>query len=276
MRNAFTVDLEDWYCTRVMGQILPRTKWDSCESRVHVGTERLLRLLKESKVEATFFVLGYIADREPEVIEAIAAEGHEIATHGYFHRPLTALTRNEFRCDLEQSITAITRITNGSVLGHRAPDFSMTDLAGDWAFDVLRDCGIVYDSSIFPAWWRSAEHRRTDGAVTSIYHQSNGLIEMPISCVDVLGLSFPATGGAYCRQVPYEVTRRLVERCNKLRRGMMFYIHPWELDSGQPRLPLPRLQSVRHYRGIDTMYEKLERLLCEFPFTSIRNILQNS
>lgn len=275
MRNAFTVDLEDWYCTRVMGRVLPRTEWDRCESRVRIGTDRLLKLLAELKVEATFFVLGYVADREPDVVEAVAAAGHEIATHGYFHRPLPSLTRDQFRCDLERSIRTIERITGGAVLGHRAPDFSMTELNGDWAFDVLRDCGIVYDSSVFPAWWRSGEHGGRGKGGANLYHQKNGLIEMPVSCVDLLGLPFPATGGAYCRQAPYQVTRRLVERCNRNGTGVMFYIHPWELDPEQPRMRLPPAQRMRHYRGIDTMYRKLERLLSDFPFTSVRNILQS-
>lgn len=275
MRNLFTVDLEDWYCTRVIGRVIPRSEWDRCESRVRFGTERLLDLLRSLKVEATFFVLGYVADREPELVARIEAEGHEIATHGYFHRPLTALTREQFRRDLERSIETIGRITGSPVLGHRAPDFSMTGAAGDWAPDVLRDCGIVYDSSIFPAWWRSHRRRGIGCPAPGMYHQSNGMIEMPISCVDLLGVPLPATGGAYCRHAPFGITRRLIERCNRSGQPVMFYVHPWELDPGQPRVRLPMLQAMRHYRGVESMHEKIERLLDAFPFTSVRARLRS-
>lgn len=270
--NIFTVDLEDWYCSRALEAAIPRSQWSACESRVRIGTTILLTLLERYHVEATFFVLGYIANREPELVAEIAARGHDIATHGYDHRHLAEGTSSAFTEDLDRSIAAIEGVTGKPVRGYRAPMFSITSNTEDWALPILKSRGILYDSSIVPAWGHP--EYGMPRVPTSPFRHANGVLEIPISVAKFAGVRIPATGGGYFRHLPYAVSRRLMRRCNRDGQPVVFYIHPWELDRDQPRIPLPLLRHLRHYHGIDYLESKLESLLKEFSFTSMRVLFE--
>ncbi|MCB0713015.1 MAG: polysaccharide deacetylase family protein [Ignavibacteriae bacterium] len=273
MHHIFTVDLEDWYCTRAVGSLLHRSDWKSCESRVRIGTRRILELLERKGIEGTFFVLGYIAEREPELIREIVDRGHEIATHGYAHRSLEEMFPEEFRDDLVHSIDLITSITGKNVCGFRAPNFSLTEKTAPWAIEIIQDCDLLYDSSVFPTTIHPAHHFSEESPI--IHQFANGLIEAPVSCVDLCGLRLPATGGAYFRHAPFWLSAALIDWCERQGIPALFYIHPWELDTEQPRLRLPILQRIRQYRGIESLYEKLDRLTDRFQFTSLRHLFSS-
>ena len=273
MLNIFTVDLEDWYCASVMKSVLSRNEWEGCVSRAKVGTTYLLNLLERRGIEATFFVLGYVAEREPDLIRDILFRGHEIATHGFYHQSIGDLTSEEFRRDLERSIATLEGITGQKVQGYRAPDFSLNGKTIKWVPGILAEQGLCYDSSVFPCKSHQKKSIHISTTAGNLYRYNNGLTELPISCVKFKRLTIPATGGAYCRHIPLWLTRWLFQRLNNQKRPVMFYTHPWEYDTAQPVMPLSMLCRIRHYRGIATMPQKLEALTEEFRFTSVRQFL---
>ena len=263
--NAFTVDLEDWY----QGLEIDADEWRGFENRLEVGTQRLLDLLEAASVKATFFVLGYAAERAPQLIRRIAAAGHEIGTHGYGHNFVYKLGPEGFRCDLERSIAILQDILGAPVQGHRAPFFSITR-AADWAFDVLRQCGIHYDSSIFPVY----NYRYGISDAPRWIHQTDaGIAEFPLPTYRLGGRNIPLGGGAYFRLFPYNITAYGMRRINSQGHPVAFYIHPWELDPGQPRLALPRRIRLTHYWNLASTEQRLERLLREFRFTTMDCVL---
>ncbi len=263
--NAFTVDLEDWY----QGLEIDADEWQGFENRLEVGTQRLLDLLEAATVEATFFVLGYAAERAPQLIRRIAAAGHEIATHGYGHSFIYKLGPEGFRRDLERSLAVLQDILGAPVQGHRAPFFSITR-AADWAFDVLRQCGIHYDSSVFPVY--NYRYGISD-APRWIYQTDAGIAEFPLPTYRLGGRNIPLGGGAYFRLFPYNITAYGMRRINAQGRPVAFYIHPWELDPEQPRLALPRRIRLTHYWNLASTERRLERLLREFSFTTMDRVL---
>jgi polysaccharide deacetylase family protein (PEP-CTERM system associated) len=271
LRNAFTIDLEDWYCSRALEGIIPRDEWSGCESRIVRSTRPLLDLLDAHRTEATVFVLGYVAEREPDFIREIADRGHEIATHGYFHQHLGDLTPEEFARDLDRAIEVTERASGRKIGGYRAPIFSITPRTVDWAVDIIRSRGLWYDSSIMP----TAGHPEYGfpGAPLHVHQHRNGLVEVPISCAEVMGRRVPATGGGWFRHLPYGVSSTLFHRVMRVLRPVVFYVHPWEIDPDPPRLPLPMLRRLRHYHGLDGMFGKIETMLREHSFTSIETML---
>lgn len=273
MLNIFSVDLEDWYCASVMKPLLNYGDWQRCSSRVRIGTEYLLDVLDRHDVEATFFVLGYIADREPGFVKEIAGMGHEIATHGYAHRNLGEMSPADFREDVQRSVQGLEDLVSQKVLGFRAPDFSVNRERVGWVSDILADQGLLYDSSVFPCGMFRGDNMGSTCSGTP-FRFANGLIEIPVSCTSVAGLNIPATGGAYCRHLPLWLTRRLYSRANRSGDPVVFYTHPWEYDPDQPSMELPGVQRIRHYRGIFSMRQKLDELLSELRFTSVRKYLR--
>jgi len=245
MQNVMSIDLEDWFCVYNLSRLIPYADWDKCESRIERGTMRLLELFRKHNVEATFFVLGWVAERFPDLVKEVERGGHEIASHGYSHRLLTYMTPDEFRADLLRSLEVLARTTSQSVLGFRAPSFSLTSRTL-WAVD----------------------------ADPSPHVLAEGLTELPMGVADVLGRKVPCSGGGYFRLFPYAVTRLLMRRCNAQGRPVIFYLHPWELDPGQPRMEgLSWSTRFRHYNNLDRTEERLDRLLGDFSFTSARNLL---
>ena len=265
MENAFTVDLEDWY----QGLEIGPEHWSGYEDRLPVGTDRLLHLLEATETRATFFVLGYAAERHPDLIREIHQRGHEIATHGYGHHFVYRLGKEGFRDDLKRSLDILNRLLGVDINGHRAPFFSIIE-GSEWAFDVLLDCGMRYDSSVFPV----RNHRYGIPKAPRWVHQlDNGLTEFPLSTYRLLNRNVPACGGAYFRLYPYAVTRHCIRHLNQEGRAAVFYIHPWELDPQQPRLNLPHRVGLTHYWNLTGTQEKLQRLLRDFAFGTMADTL---
>lgn len=245
-----------------------REDWDGQPSRVDASVDILLDLLARHDARGTFFVVGWLADRKPDIVRRISAAGHEIASHSWWHRRVMTLTPAEFREDLSRTKARLEDISGQRVVGFRAPSFSI--LPGmEWAFDCLLETGHLYDSSVFPI-------RRPGygwaGAPTDPYEivRPGGILrEYPMTTLDVAGLRIPAAGGGYLRQLPYGLIRRAFRARQAVGRGGMFYIHPWELDPGQPRVDCGWLTSIRHYRGLERTLPLLERFLDEFPVTSV-------
>ncbi len=268
-RNIFSVDLEDWFCVQNLNGIIPRDQWEKCESRVERNTLILLDLLSRHHVEATFFVLGWVAERFPDLIREVESRGHEIATHGYSHQLLTSMTPDEFRADLEKSLQVLASCSTQTVKGFRAPSFSVTRKTW-WALDVMRQTGITYDSSIFPVGFHP-DYGIPDFPLNA-HRLPEGPFELPMSCAETLGRKVPCSGGGYFRLFPYAVTRALMRKCNDQGRPVIFYIHPWEVDPGQPRVEMPASKKFRHYNNLDKTLGRLDRLLKDFQFTSVRNL----
>jgi polysaccharide deacetylase family protein (PEP-CTERM system associated) len=274
MENALTVDVEDYFQVAAFSGVLSRADWDSAESRVERNTHALLELFAEFDRKATFFVLGWVAERHPDLIRKIQAQGHEIASHGYSHELIYNQTPAEFRAETERARKLLQDITQGPVLGYRAASYSITR-ESLWALEILAEVGFEYDSSIFPI-----RHDRygLPGAPTephrALLPSGRTLVEFPISTVRVGPLRLPVSGGGYFRLYPYAVSRMLAER--KLRRSgrpFVFYLHPWEIDPDQPRIRAGALSRFRHYNNLDRCELRLRRLLADFEFSTMTESL---
>ncbi|OGO68428.1 MAG: hypothetical protein A2Z49_08390 [Chloroflexi bacterium RBG_19FT_COMBO_56_12] len=256
--NALTIDLEEWYHGLTCTNVRP-DHWVEFTKRGEVATDHLLELLSELGVRATFFVLGDLAHNSPKLIQRIAQAGHELASHGYSHQPLYKLTPEEFGKEVVKTQHLIEDITGKTVIGFRAPYFSIN---GDclWAFKVLAEAGYQYDSSIFPM--RTILYGYP-GANRLPYRplRNVNLVEYPLTTIRILGLTLPIVGGFYTRIFPYYLIRWGLKRL--IRQGMfaVLYLHPWELDLGQPRIPVSPRERLTHYGGRKTLANKL-RLLC--------------
>jgi polysaccharide deacetylase family protein (PEP-CTERM system associated) len=270
--HAFTVDLEDWFCSHKLTRAAPYATWGALESRIERNTEFALSLLSRHGVKATFFVLGWIAERHPDLVATIAAEGHEIASHGYAHRLVTDLSPAEFEADVRRSFEVLRGIVPGPVVGYRAPAFSIRpDMR--WAFEALADCGVRYDSSLYPVAFHP--DYGAPGAPLGPYRHDNGLVEVPPSCAPYRLMRVPCAGGAYFRFMPYRVFRGLARRCLEQGQPLVFYIHPWEWDSAMPRIRTGPAVRLRHYARTGSVKAKLDALLRDFEFTSLAGMLAN-
>jgi polysaccharide deacetylase family protein (PEP-CTERM system associated) len=270
--NAMTIDVEDYFHVSVFDGLVPRHRWEQMESRVVANTERLLEIFNESGIHATFFVLGWVAQRYPHLVRAIAAEGHEIASHGYAHRLVYDLTPRQFRDDIRRSKDLLEAGSSAPVVGYRAPSYSITPRSL-WALDVLIEEGFLYDSSIFPI------HHDRYGIPISPRHpyvlqRAGALVEAPGSTVRWGTMNFPVGGGGYFRILPYEWTRWGIARLNQVEQTpAIFYLHPWEIDPEQPRLRAPMLGRFRHYFNLNRTEERLRRLIRDFSFSTMAELL---
>jgi len=268
--NALTVDLEDWYhvCgTEKAGDV---SSWDAYESRVTRNTGKVLSLLRGHGVRATFFVLGYIAEREPRLIADVAKEGHEIATHGHFHRRVFEMSEEEFGEDLDRSIDAISSAAGGRVLGYRAPEWSLRPHTM-WALGVLRRKGILYDSSMVPMTRMGDPSFPT--APCRIPTGHGEIREFPLTTVRCFGENVPFTGGLPLRLVPYFYILSRIRRMNAEGAPAMVYLHPWEFDTGQPRMELPASRRFMHYFNLRSTPRKASGLLSNLRFAPLREVL---
>lgn len=263
MRNHLTIDLEDWFCVSNFDDLIRRSSWDSCEFRVGDSTRRLLELFDRRGTKATFFVLGWVAERAPELIREVAAAGHEIACHGYGHQRLTQLDAQRFDEDLGRALELLRKLTDAPVVGYRAPSFSLTKQTM-WAVPVLQKHGIRWDSSVFP-FGGHPEYGIADAPLTP-YWLADDLVELPMTCVEIGGRRVPCTGGGYFRLYPYPLSAALIRRCNRAGRPAIFYAHPWEFDPEQPRMPLPLVKRFRHYNNLERTLDRLDRLLVDFEW----------
>ena len=272
LKHFFTVDVEEYFQVNAFDEYIPRESWPTYPSRVAENVDRLLDMLARHRVVGTFFTLGWIAKRHPRVVKRIAQAGHEIASHGWWHRKVTALTASEFREDVRLSKEVLEDITGIRVLGFRAPSFSIVP-GREWAIDVLIEEQYAYDSSMFPV--RRPEYGYPDAPPIAhvIERPAGRLCEFPLATTVWNGVRIPAAGGGYLRHFPYHVIQRAFREHTENRLPGVFYIHPWELDTEQPRLPVPLVTRVRHYRGIRNTAERVERLLSEFNFTALRDAL---
>jgi polysaccharide deacetylase family protein (PEP-CTERM system associated) len=271
--NAMTIDVEDYFHVSAFDAVVPRSRWEQLESRVVANTDRLLEVFNSHHVKATFFVLGWVAERFPTLVSRIAALGHEVASHGYGHRLIYQQTRDGFREDVRRAKDLLETQAGHRIEGYRAPSYSIT-AQSMWALDVLLAEGYSYDASIFPI-----RHDRY-GIPDSPRHPhvmkraSGMLVEAPGSTVRVGGMNFPVAGGGYFRILPYEWTRWGIARINKKeRRPAIFYLHPWEIDAAQPRFEAGWLSRFRHYRNLEETETRLHRLLSEFRFAPLNTIL---
>jgi polysaccharide deacetylase family protein (PEP-CTERM system associated) len=271
--NAMTVDVEDYFHVSVFDGTLPRGEWARLESRVCTNTERLLGIFESVRVSATFFILGWVAERFPALVRQIAAGGHEIASHGYAHRLVYDQTPGAFREDVRRSKGLLESLAGRPVYGFRAPSYSVTPKSL-WALDILIEEGYRYDTSIFPI-----RHDRYGIPVSprhayTLTRPSGSLVEVPASTVHCGPLNLPVAGGGYFRILPYAWTRWGIARVNR-REGKpaVFYLHPWEIDPGQPRLAAGPLGRFRHYRNLAATESRLRRLLHDFAFGTVQSML---
>jgi polysaccharide deacetylase family protein (PEP-CTERM system associated) len=273
--NAFTVDVEDYFHVAALASAIPRDSWATCEYRVEASTEHLLALLAEHHVHGTFFVLGWVAERSPALIRRIAAAGHEIACHGFSHELVYRQSPESFRAETARSKRLLEDLIGERVRGYRAASFSVTR-DSLWALDVLIDLGFEYDSSVFPI-----RHDRygLPGASPEPNRlaalSGRTLVEFPMSTASFLGVRVPVSGGGYFRILPYRLTRAALRQINhRLKRPFTFYLHPWELDPGQPRIAVGWFSRFRHYTNLARCEGRLRRLLGEFAFTTMRESLR--
>ena len=272
IKNAMSIDLEDWFCVNNLSHVIKREDWDNCELRVYASTKRVLDLFDKHKTKATFFVLGWIAERLPELIREIESKGHEIAVHGYNHLLLTEITCDQFDEDLARALEAINRCEIKQVpMGFRAPSFTVVEKTRDWALRTLEKYAFKYDSSVFPVGFHP--DYGVANAPLDPYKITDALYEFPMSCLEMFGKRLPFSGGGYFRLFPYSYTKLCMRKCNALGRSAVFYLHPWELDPGQPKIKLPRSKALRHYYNLDQTEKRLDRLLGDFHFTTVKEVL---
>lgn len=271
-RNALTIDVEDYFQVSGFEGIIDRSQWDQFDSRIELGTHKLLDLCAQSGVRATFFILGWVASRYPELIRAIDAAGHEIGSHSYWHRLIYQQTPRQFRRDLRRSRDLLEDITGKPVIAYRAPSFSITQQSL-WALDVLIEEGFVIDSSIYPTF-----HDRYGIPGTPLYPhrivRPSGVIhEFPLSIYRLCGYPLPIGGGGYFRLYPYFFTRHGLSAINAEGRPFTVYVHPWELDADQPRMPVSRMKAFRHYVNLQRTESRLAQLMRDFPLGTLSEAL---
>ncbi len=272
--NAMTVDVEDYFHVAALSQVIRREDWDGMEYRAEQSTRKLLNLFEEVGVKATFFILGWVARRSPELIREIHRAGHEIACHGMSHQLVYTQTPGTFAAETRESKELLEDLTGAPVLGYRAASWSITRQSL-WALDTIHELGFKYDSSVFPI-----HHDRygIPGAPQrpGLIPTPSGaqLVEFPPSTVSLAGMRLPVAGGGYFRLLPFWLTRYGLRRLNhRERQPFIFYLHPWEVDPQQPRFRASWLSRFRHYTNLDRTEPRLRALLQEFPCTTVENVL---
>jgi polysaccharide deacetylase family protein (PEP-CTERM system associated) len=263
--NAFSVDVEDYFHVLAFEPQISRQTWAERELRVHRGVDQLLQLMSDAGISGTFFTLGWVAERAPDLVKRIAAAGHEVACHGYWHERVTELTPERFRSDVLASKTLLEDLTSQPVIGYRAPSYSINE-SNLWAFSVLEDLDFKYSSSVYPG------NHDIYGMPTAprfrFRPEGRTLSELPVTTVEFGGRRLPCSGGGFFRLLPYAAFRAAVRRVNVTdRQSAIFYIHPWELDQAQPRIAGASARSrFRHYLNLSRVVPRLERLLGDFKW----------
>jgi len=276
IENALTVDVEDYFHVSAFQKSIDPTEWDSYPLRVNENTMRLLDLFDQFQVRATFFVLGWVAERDPELVKEIASRGHEVACHGYSHQLVYKQTPDIFRQETIRSKNLLEDIIQAPVRGYRAASYSITN-ESLWALDILAEAGFEYDSSIFPV--RHDRYGIPDAPRSPsklVTPSGANLVEFPLSTAKVLGYRLPVAGGGYFRLYPYFLTKAGLNQINrKENKPFIFYLHPWEIDHEQPRISASLLSRFRHYNNLEKCESRLCELMSDFRFTAARNVLQN-
>jgi polysaccharide deacetylase family protein (PEP-CTERM system associated) len=269
--NVFSVDVEDYFQVEAFADVVPRERWDGYTSRVVDNTRRILDLLDVRQVTATFFVLGWVAERNPELVRDIASRGHELACHSYWHRLIYKLTPSEFEFDTRRAKDVIEQAAGCAIYGYRAPSYSVTSRSL-WALEKLVEAGFTYDSSIFPIRHDVYGIPNAPRAPFRMTTPSGSLVEYPITTFRLgAGPNFPVGGGGYLRLLPFWYTRIGFQRARAENLPLIAYIHPWEVDPGQPRLPGRAKSRLRHYTNLSRTHDRLEALLDLGEFSSFAN-----
>jgi polysaccharide deacetylase family protein (PEP-CTERM system associated) len=264
-RNAMTVDVEEYFQVAAFERTIAREAWDTSVSRVEYNTGRVLDLFAAREVRATFFVLGWIAERHPGLVRRIVAEGHELASHGYDHTRVHQFTPEQFRDDVTRTRGILEHIGGVTVRGYRAPSYSI-NARNLWALDVLLETGHVYSSSIYPI--RHDLYGMPEAPRFPFRFQPGGILEIPVTTTRIGARNYPCGGGGYFRLLPYPAFRWMLRRVNAVdRQPGLFYFHPWEVDPDQPRVAGAPLRSrFRHYLNLESMHDRLQRLLGDFAW----------
>jgi len=262
--NALTIDVEDYFQVSAFASHIARSSWDTRECRVERNVGRILDLLAERQTHATFFALGWIAERYPQLIRRIVDDGHELASHGYGHERANDLTEQSFLEDITRAKTILEDLCGVEVRGYRAPSFSIGE-GNLWAFDSLLHAGYRYSSSIYPI---RHDHYGMPNAPRYAHEVRPGLLEVPITTLRLFNRNLPSSGGGYFRLLPYQVSRWMLNRVNRQeKQSGVFYFHPWEIDVDQPRIPgISSKTRFRHYVNIPRMEGRLDRLLGDFKW----------
>ena len=267
--NAMTIDVEDYFQVSAFAPYIARSDWDTRECRVERNIDRILELLARHRTRATFFTLGWIAERYPDMVKQIVAQGHELASHGYGHQRASDQTPDIFFADISRAKKLLEDLSGQAVQGYRAPSFSIGH-ANLWAYDSLQRAGYSYSSSIYPI---AHDHYGMPDAPRFAHTVRSGLLEIPITTVRLFERNFPSSGGGYFRLLPYPVFRAALRLLRRREAApAVFYLHPWELDPGQPRLPVAALSRFRHYVNLDRMAGKLSRLLTDFRWDRLDRV----
>jgi len=268
--NAFTIDVEDYFQVSALAPYISRDQWDHTPCRVERNVDCILQLLDEADAQATFFTLGWIAERYPQLVRRITDNGHEVASHGYQHERASELDRRAFLADIRLAKAVLEDVAGAAVSGYRAPSFSIND-ANDWAFDCLAEAGYRYSSSIYPI---RHDHYGMPDAPRFPYRSRDGLLEVPITTTRFMSRNWPAGGGGYFRLMPYAMSKWLIRRVNEVDgQSAIFYFHPWELDPEQPCVPgIDAKTRFRHYVNLHRTEDRLRQLLRDFRWDRVDRV----
>ena len=271
--NALTIDVEDYFQVSALAPYVARSEWEQRECRVERNVERILRMLDDHGAQATFFTLGWIAERYPQLVRRIVENKHELASHGFGHERASGQNEETFFADIDRAKRMLEDIAGVHVRGYRAPSFSIGE-ANQWAFDCIGRAGYQYSSSIYPI---RHDHYGMPEAPRFTYRVRDNLLEVPVTTTRLLRRNWPAGGGGYFRLMPYAMSRWLLNRVNRgERQPAIFYFHPWEIDAEQPRVPGITLKTrFRHYVNLPRTERRLRRLLTDFQWGRVDDVILN-
>lgn len=269
--NALTIDVEDYFQVSAMAPYIARTEWDARECRVEQNVERILCMLEDYGARATFFTLGWIAERYPQLIRRIVDKGHEVASHGFAHKRASEQSEQQFFSDIQLAKVLLEDVSGVEVRGYRAPSFSIDDNNKAWVWECIERAGYRYSSSIYPI---QHDHYGIPDAPRFIHDVRAKLIEVPVTTMRMFGRNWPAGGGGYFRLMPYMMSRWALNRVNRVdRQPAIFYFHPWEIDAAQPRVPGVNARTrFRHYLNLSRMEQRLRKLLFDFEWGRIDEV----
>jgi polysaccharide deacetylase family protein (PEP-CTERM system associated) len=272
LRNAMSVDVEEWFQVQAFAGVIPRERWEVLDSRVVASTERILDRFAEAGVRATFFTLGWVAERHPALVRRIAAAGHELASHGYGHELVHQIGQARFREDIRRARRILEDAGGVAVTGYRAPTFSIGPATTPWAHRVLAEEGYRYSTSVFPL--RHDLYGAPEAPRGPHRPDPGGVPELPMTTLRAFGRNLPCAGGGWFRLAPYPLFRTALRRVNQAEgRAGMFYFHPWEIDPGQPRIAAaPRRTRFRHYTRQGSMEQRIARLLRDFAWGRVDEV----
>jgi polysaccharide deacetylase family protein (PEP-CTERM system associated) len=268
--NALTIDVEDYFQVSAFASYIQRSEWESMPCRVEQNIDRILALLSDTNVKATFFTLGWIAERYPELVRRVSQSGHELASHGFSHQRATDQGRDEFLADIRLAKAILEDISGHAVNGYRAPSFSVGP-SNPWASECIGEAGYRYSSSVYPI---RHDHYGVPDAPRFAHESSAGVLELPVATVRMFRANWPAGGGGYFRLLPYTVSRWSIRHINSVDgKPAMFYFHPWELDPDQPRVQGPGAKSrFRHYLNLKRTEPRMRRLLADFCWDRVDRV----